>query len=126
MGAVLAFNIEFQAMECGECGTHFAMTQTMYKKRQEDGKGFYCPLGHERVFRDTEVMQLKRKLEAKERDLEWVRAQRDRSDKQVVAMKGQVTKIKNRVGNGVCPCCNRTFQNVHRHMKTQHPEFKNG
>jgi hypothetical protein len=24
----------------------------------------------------------------------------------------------------VCPCCRRTFQNLMRHMQTQHPTFK--
>jgi hypothetical protein len=23
----------------------------------------------------------------------------------------------------VCPCCNRSFQNLRRHMATKHPEF---
>lgn len=40
------------------------------------------------------------------------------------AEKGAKTRIKNRVANGVCPCCTRTFQNLHRHMETKHPEFK--
>lgn len=124
MGAILAFNIEFESVECGECGTHFAMTALMLRNRREDGATFYCPLGHGRLYRETEVQKLKRQLDQKEKDLEWARAQRARSDKQVISMKGQVTKIKNRVGNGVCPCCNRTFQNLNRHMSHKHPEFK--
>jgi hypothetical protein len=23
----------------------------------------------------------------------------------------------------VCPCCQRSFQNLSRHMKTKHPEY---
>jgi hypothetical protein len=34
-----------------------------------------------------------------------------------------VTKIKNRVGHGVCPCCTRSFQNLARHMASEHPTF---
>lgn len=30
-------------------------------------------------------------------------------------------KLK-RIHNGVCPCCNRSFVNLQRHMKTKHPE----
>lgn len=124
MGAVLAFNIEFEAMECGECGTHYAMTAVMVRKRREDGQSFHCPLGHPRVFRETEVQKLRRQIEQNEKDLEWARAQRDRSDKRVISLKGQVTKIKNRIGNGVCPCCNRSFKNLQRHMSHKHPEFR--
>lgn len=32
--------------------------------------------------------------------------------------------MKNRVANGVCPCCNRHFENLERHMKGQHPDFQ--
>ena len=38
-------------------------------------------------------------------------------------MKGQVTRIKKRVANGVCPCCNRTFKDLAAHMSTQHPDY---
>lgn len=24
---------------------------------------------------------------------------------------------------GVCPCCNRSFTNVRRHMTSQHPDY---
>jgi hypothetical protein len=27
------------------------------------------------------------------------------------------------VKHGVCPCCKRTFENLARHMKGQHPTF---
>jgi hypothetical protein len=38
-------------------------------------------------------------------------------------MAGQVTRIKNRVKNGVCICCNRSFSDLHQHMLTKHPDF---
>ncbi|WP_165394478.1 helix-turn-helix domain-containing protein [Pseudoxanthomonas winnipegensis] len=31
--------------------------------------------------------------------------------------------MRQRVMNGVCPCCNRTFENLRRHMHDKHPEF---
>lgn len=48
----------------------------------------------------------------------------DRKRKQLEVRKGLLTRMKNRVGNGVCPCCNRHFKNLQGHMKTKHPEFK--
>jgi hypothetical protein len=50
-----------------------------------------------------------------------------RLDKELVAQRGQTTKARNqleRVGNGVCPCCTRSFTNLRRHMATKHPGFK--
>lgn len=41
-------------------------------------------------------------------------------------MKGALRKVKIRVGRGVCPCCNRSFENLRRHMESKHPEVKAG
>lgn len=45
--------------------------------------------------------------------------------RQLAAQKGVTTRIKNRIANGVCPCCQRTFKNLARHMKGQHPNYTN-
>lgn len=37
--------------------------------------------------------------------------------------RGVVTKTKNRIGKGVCPCCNRTFVELARHIATKHPDY---
>ncbi len=37
-----------------------------------------------------------------------------------------MTKVKKRAANGVCPCCNRTFSDLARHMKAKHPDFAEG
>lgn len=47
-----------------------------------------------------------------------------RKTRQLAAQKGVTTRIKNRISNGVCPCCRRTFKNLARHMKGQHPTYK--
>lgn len=126
MGAVLSLAINFIDMECGVagCGIQFALTQSHYNKVRQNGAFFYCPNGHNIHFFDTENEKLKRQLEAAQNDAAWVRKQRDKLERQRNAMKGQVTKIKNRVGNGVCPCCTRSLQNLKRHMSHMHPDFK--
>ncbi|WP_159103999.1 hypothetical protein [Rhodopseudomonas sp. B29] len=52
-----------------------------------------------------------------------MRDQREAAERRAAAARGQVTKIKNRVGHGVCPCCNRTFANLARHMAGEHPGY---
>ena len=117
--------------ECYKCHVVFAMPKDLQERARDRGETFYCPLGHGQVYSTTEVAKLKAKLA---REQEWrtraeirERAARDQADaatRSARAYKGQVTKIRKRVGNGVCPCCNRTFANVARHMTTQHPDFK--
>ena len=38
----------------------------------------------------------------------------------------QRKKFIERTGNGVCPCCKRSFTNLRRHMNTKHPNFSRG
>lgn len=86
---------------------------------------FYCAYGHEQyyVVGASEEEKLRH-----ERDRLIQRlAQKDDTIKSLegsrAALKGQVTKMKNRVGHGVCPCCTRSFSNLARHMATQHAGF---
>lgn len=44
-------------------------------------------------------------------------------ERRLAAQRGVTTRLKNRVANGVCPCCNRTFANLQRHMSTKHKGF---
>lgn len=115
---------------CCQCGIQFAFDSEIVARRQADGKGFYCPNGHSQSYCDSEVTRLKRQLESKDKQLqnekEWsvmYRKQRDDIQKSANALRGVVTRTKNRIKHGVCPCCKRNFQNVREHMKTQHPEY---
>lgn len=35
----------------------------------------------------------------------------------------QVVRHKKRAAPGLCPCCNRSFVGLSRHMKTKHPQY---
>lgn len=126
MGAVFSLAINFVDLECGVagCGIQFALTQGHYNKIKQTGGFFYCPNGHNIHFFDSENEKLKQELEIAKNDAAWVRKQRDKLERQKNAIKGVVTRIKNRVGNGVCPCCNRSFVNLQRHMHKEHPDFR--
>jgi hypothetical protein len=97
---------------------------------QRSGEPFVCPSGHGNVYRVTEADRLKNELAAAvaARD-QWEAAYRDEqrsrkaTERSLTATRGQVTRIKNRVAHGVCPCCHRTFANVARHMAGKHPDF---
>lgn len=122
----------FVVTTCPQCGIRHGLPQHLYKRLQENGNEFFCPNGHSIVFKASRADDLERKLVAErarsdrlKADADYERRQRKSIERSRNALKGQVTKVKNRVGNGVCPCCNRTFQNLLAHMKTQHPTFKN-
>jgi hypothetical protein len=116
---------------CGQCGVVFGFTESLVDIRRDDHKTWYCPNGHHWSFTGENTEErLKRELK-QEKDraartnarLDQVRAERDHAKASLTSTKGVVTKLKKRVANGVCPCCNRTFKDLARHMAGQHPDF---
>lgn len=116
--------INFEVEHCCNCGIAFAMTADFRRRRLEDHKSFYCPSGHGQHYAGkTEAQKLRDELERKQAALE---AERGRAIA-LQAQRDQISKahrkMRERVRNGVCPCCTRTFQNLMQHMRTEHPDF---
>lgn len=115
------------------CGIGFAIPVQLYESAQRNhSQGFFCPLGHSVVFTGKSTLE---KLAEARRDAEWSQAQAraralrdqlDASERSRAAIKGQVTKLRKRIGAGVCPVdgCRRHFQNVQAHIERMHPGFK--
>jgi hypothetical protein len=112
------------AVRCGECGVWFGMTEFMHAKRLEDKKFWFCPNGHNRHFiGKSEAEKARERAEAAERRLAATRDLLTQEERSHAATRGHLTRVKKRASAGVCPCCNRTFQQLARHMKSKHPEF---
>ncbi len=124
----------FTIISCGGCGINFGIPDDFLASIKRHRTGFTCPRGCNRVFLKENTEERLRR-EKKNLEISLI-AEKDRADmhakkatvarRSARAYKGQVTKIKNRVGNGVCPCCNRTFINLGKHMKGQHPTWNDG
>ncbi|MGP1254905.1 MAG: hypothetical protein ACTS10_10860 [Kiloniellales bacterium] len=122
---------------CCKCQSEFAMPLSLYRaaraRRGPNGIQFYCPHGHGQhyVEGESEQEKLRRQLERARQREAWhedrVRAANERANHEAhraAAFKGQVTKLRKRAGAGLCPCCNRHFDNLERHMASKHPEVK--
>ena len=117
-------------MICCRCGIPFGVPDEFDDRRRQDGKSFCCPRGHNQSYHDNETQRLKKQLAHEKKLREWAeqdarvaKAAESRANYRVRAMKGVITKQKKRAAAGVCPCCNRTFQNLARHMSTKHPDY---
>lgn len=104
------------------CGVLFAMPKKLLDERRYDGANFYCPHGHSLSF-DGDQKRLKRQLENERDRAARLSANLDQSEASRRAYKGQATKLKKRASAGVCPCCQRSFKELKRHMETKHPDF---
>jgi hypothetical protein len=119
---------------CAHCGCEVWLPDALHKAAAEGAPNisFYCGYGHVMAFSkgETEETKLRRerdrlaqRIAEKDDEIKHQLRLLNAAERRVTAARGQVTKIKNRVGRGVCPCCNRTFENLHRHVSSQHPTF---
>ena len=129
---------ELKVMNCPECAGSFAILQAYYENARIVGHfkhTWNCPYcGTSRGFGESSHEQEKKRLnallESTQRSEKYLRTSRDNAlledehfRRSRDGVKGALAKQKKRISHGVCICCNRTFQNLKRHMETQHPEM---
>lgn len=117
--------ITLEKITAGCCGGTFALSAKFIETKKREGGGFHCPYcGQERGWWKSETDKLKEQLEQKNRELTSAKTETLRANHLLIEereAKVAAEKKLKRVGKGVCPCCNRTFQNLGRHMATKHP-----
>lgn len=130
MSATTWKTLTIAAVECGACHMWFGLEASYLADVRLTGELFYCPAGHHIRYADNENQRLKDELAREKHRREQAQAEADRQrervdqrDRSLVAVRGHHTRLKRRVAAGVCPCCNRSFQNLHRHMAGQHPNY---
>jgi uncharacterized Zn-finger protein len=116
---------------CGKCGGVYALNKTFLDYARNNAGGFRCPYcGTAWSWTETEAIRLNKALEAKNVELQTARMQTntERQLREAAERREAEAKRKTRrVEKGVCPCCSRSFQNLSRHMATQHaknPELR--
>lgn len=121
---VIVFNVH----TCNTCGCQYGLSENFEKKLRDTHATFYCPNGHGQWYpQDNEAEKLRKELKRKEQELsdEVIRkfAAENERDRIAKNLKKANSQLK-RVHNGVCPCCNRSFENLQRHIRNQHPELQ--
>jgi len=120
---------------CGSCGTTYGLSDETNRCALADDRVLWRCTNPECAWdrvhcTDTELSRTKRELEQARRwsELNRIEAANERSRREIAergyaAQKGVTTKLRKRIAAGVCPCCNRTFENLARHVARQHPKY---
>ena len=123
------YTTTLETTSCGVCGVPFAMPEDLLRRAREDSDvWFWCPVGHKLHYSEDEAARLRAQLTSARAQLDRARAdarfqrgQRQQAERSAAAFKGQATRLRKRIGHGVCPCCHRTFRQVTDHMNRMHP-----
>ncbi len=115
---------------CCACGITFGITEGFKKLKKRNGEEFYCPNGHSQYYAEFEstqkkIKQLQDTIKNTQDSERWWHDEAERKARELSVTRGQLTKTRNRIARGVCPCCNRQFTDLHRHMESKHPDYKN-
>jgi hypothetical protein len=119
--------VELVAYSCQGCGITFALPVGLHRRYNEQGASIRCPNPQCRwpsFFRtESDVAREKRLRESAEKRLEFQRYRTEHLERSRASIRGHLNRTKRRVAAGVCPCCNRTFQDLSRHMENKHPDY---
>src|SRR3954467_8134907 len=128
----VGIGLDFVVMCCSSCGVTYALIEDMQRIRTSDGKTFYCPNRHGQHYGNStekqlakakqEAERLKKSLDFAERQENEGRERAKVAERSLSATRGQVTKLRKRLGAGVCPYCTRHFSALERHIHSKHPE----
>lgn len=122
-GSTFGAHKTFEIITCCTCGMPFGVPDHWKQNRLEDRERFWCPNGHPQSYCKSEAQRLREELKKKDQQIRREEAKADEARRQRDATRKSHRRMRHRVKNGVCPCCNRTFQNLLQHMRTQHPEL---
>lgn len=122
-----------EVVSCPTCHMVYAIPESLarsaraYPGGSRGGWTIVCPVGHDWHYIGKSVEEkLKdaRELLSSEKAAHDQTAAHLRGERIAKSrFKNERDRLKQRVANGVCPCCNRTFKQLAAHMQSKHPEF---
>lgn len=130
---MITISVNLEEMTCPNCGGLYAIAADYKKEAAVLGnfkQVWTCPYCKQsRGFGLSEADKLKEKIAELERSVarteeckRYAEQEAEHFRKSRDGLKGVLAKERKRVGSGVCPCCNRSFTNLRRHMATKHAE----
>jgi len=113
-------------VSCPNCWIEYAIPSALDSKAREikAEKSIYCPNGHSWHYTgEREVDIERRKRQLAEQDNARLAGEAARHNRARIKAEADLRQHRRRTKAGLCPCCNRSFVNMQRHMKTQHPDY---
>lgn len=120
-GELTSFSIEMFTEVCISCGIPFAIPKNYKDRLKVTHDTFYCPNGHSQFYpAETEAEKLKKEVVKKDGEL----AQLTSAKIQIENQLDKANEKLNKVAQGQCPCCDKTYKHLANHMSRKHPDLK--
>jgi len=113
-------SIRLEQVQCGTCGVIHAVPERLLTELRKSGGFYFCPVGHQWGWQETELDRVRKKLDAQIREATAQAARAQRAERSDASARKEIARLAKRASAGLCSCCNRTFKNLARHMQTKH------
>lgn len=129
---VKLLGITCEVHTCLTCGIPYTLPINVAENQRKKGGYHYCHCGHSQGWskEESEEGRIRRERDRLKQDKAYLEDRyreehqaRQQAEKSAAAYKGHTTRLRKRAKAGVCPCCNRSFDNLRRHMDSKHPDF---
>jgi hypothetical protein len=122
----IALSIELvNAAFCIRCGVPIVMPRVRETELRRSHENFFCVNGHPQHWpAQSDLEKAHAELELEKKRHEWTKQSLKTAEHTRSVVQGKLSAMKERVANGVCPCCRRNFVNLQRHMLSKHPHFR--
>lgn len=130
---VYPITVKLVVWDCSDCGIVYGVPVDFVNTLRANGGRYYCPNGHSLGWSETDADRERKAREAAERralafekQADHEREARRVADLSNRALRGHLTRIRNRIANGVCPVpgCRRSgFTKVRAHIASKHPDW---
>lgn len=120
MSRTLQEPIVLQCSTCCVCGVQYAIPRDLWESQIRSGGFHYCPNGHSQGWSEGTDARARKQAEIA---LQQERQRHDQSKAALRETEAKLKKLEDRTRCACCPCCNRTFKDVRRHLALKHPEY---
>lgn len=120
----VSLSIQLTVETCITCGIQFGVPGGLLDQRRRDHTRFYCPNGHNMFYpSESDAERGERLLREEQARHQRTLARENEAIRLKNEAEAETARLQKRVAKGACPCCKRSFTNLHRHISTKHPDF---
>lgn len=116
---------DFTWTVCITCGVQFVLPNALYDHQVKKGGYHHCPNGHKQGWsiEESELARTRRERDNARQQVARAEDEAREALAKVSRIDAEMKRLKKRASAGTCPCCQRNFSNMSRHMKSEHPDF---
>lgn len=121
--SALTVAVELEQHVCGQCGGTYAIAERVAQQKRDNSGYWHCPYCQcSWGYGKGKLQKTQEELESERQRHATTLARLNETSAELDKTKKAAARVRSRIQKGVCPCCNRSFTDLRKHMASKHPE----